>query len=481
MMTISKMRRLWNSGKHAFPKRSLGFRLIIALILIVAVVLTAYTLFAVFREQQKVRTELTNKGELLTNLLAYSSRTGVFAENTALLKDVAAGIVVEPDVVQVGIYNAERRPLYLTNAAQPVKDAAPDRSLPETTGDADQEAISMRETDRALAFTKAVILRIVPNEDKTLYFGHAGPVEATQVIGYVRVMLQKEALHREIVAILRRNALIALIFIGASIILVYLQVKKTTRPLETLTQKVKAMAEGRDVALVTVETGDEIGRLERAFNTMLYERKVAEQALQNILMDIHDGIGGITTNICILTEIAQKASSPTDINNSLTTIAGLARDGMVEIRNLMYSLDRGDLNWSTLVAELRQLSRKFLDPHMITFDLVTEIDEACPEPRSLMCLNLFRIYRETLTNVIKHAQAKTVKVSLRVTREHLALQVRDDGRGCDRKKDDCGKKGRGISNMKARAAEIGGKTTIIWDNGTCVSVEMPLSIKSLQG
>jgi signal transduction histidine kinase len=454
-------------------RESLGFRLLSASIFILVVVLSAQTIFYIARARNRVHSELTNKGRLLSDLLAYSSRVGVFAENGDQLRDVAAGVLSEPDVVQVGIYNANGKQLYLGSNTTMSGDDNPEAggkgqsAGPEGTGD------TTRETGKALIFTKPVVLRIYPREERSLYFGDAGKDVTDRTIGYVKVVLGKESLKRTTLRIVTQNVFVALILISASIVVVFLRVRKITRPLVTLTEHVKALGKGGEAGQVPVETMDEIGKLASAFNTMLVERRDAEQSLQKVLMDIHDGIGGITTNIYLLSEIAQKAAEHEDAKKAVATISSLSREGMGEIRSLMYSLDREDMTWHSLSAEIRNQGMKMVEPHAIAFEMTSEITEVVSRPGSLLCLSLFRIYRETLMNVIKHSRAKKVSVGLRVSRQQLLLAVRDDGVGFDEQS--ISGKGRGIASMKARAAEIGGTFTITSDRGARVTVELPLA------
>ncbi len=209
---------------------------------------------------------------------------------------------------------------------------------------------------------------------------------------------------------------------------------------------------------------------------LLEEEKRHQQEKEKILMDIHDGIGGITTNISLLSEVARKAQSPEDVNRALATIANLSREGLGEIRSLMHSLDSKDLSWHACVAELRNQGMSIVKAHKISFDMTSQIDDVSGEPGSILYLNLFRIYREALTNIVKHSQATKVVVSFRVCMEDLTLTVQDNGRGRDRSA--TLNRGRGLTNMKNRANEIGGAVTVSTDEGTCVCVTVPLLMKS---
>lgn len=462
--------------KKVFPE-SLGLRLISTVVVIIAVVVAAYSIFAVSSGRYRARKELVTKGELLAKHLAFSSRIGVFAERRELLKDIAGAIVSEPDVVLVGIYNAERMPLYMEDKAaskKSVRPAAEQNALLAPWGEKDQ---AFHEQGQTLEFRKPVVFRRYVSGERQLYFDEKASEAPEQTIGYVRIVLSQEFMNGEIRSMLMRNALAVLLFISVSVLIVYLWVKKAVKPLETLTREVRAMGTGADVGEVPVQSRDEIGRLATAFNTMVAERKSAEHALEKVLMDIHDGIGGITTSISLLSEMAKNASSPTDVKKALKTISNLARDGMVEIRNLMYSLDRNDLRWHTLAAELRNNGAKLLEPHEISFSMTADVEENIPNPGSHLCLHLFRIYREALMNAIKHANATEVVANLRVDKERVVLMVRDNGQGCAASA--LSGSGRGIGNMKARAAEMNGSVTIRGDAGTSISLEVPLKSKPL--
>lgn len=466
--------------------QSLGLRLISIVIVIIAIVIVANSMFVVNSGRHRAHKELETKGELLANHLAFSSRIGVFAENAGMLKDVAGGIVAEPDVILVGIYNAEFKPLYLARNGSSKKNAEPDAEMRSPLAASAEKNQTFFERGQTLEFVKPVVFRRNVKDEKLLYFDEqllyfdGKPAEGLErTIGYVRIVLSQESMNREIRSMLMGNALRASLFIGVSIVVVYFWVKKAVKPLETLTRGVRAMGKGTDVEQVPVGSQDEIGRLAMAFNTMLDERKSAEQALEKVLMDIHDGIGGITTNISLLSEVAKNASSPKDIEKALKTISDLARDGMVEIRNLMYSLDRKELTWHTLTVELRNHSTKLLEPHEIAFTMTADVEENIPNPDSHLCLHLFKIYRETLMNIIKHAKATKVAASLRADKEHLALMVQDDGQGCARSA--FTGSGRGVGNMMTRAAEMNGTVTIRGDAGTCVTIKIPLPSKPLAG
>ncbi len=214
-------------------------------------------------------------------------------------------------------------------------------------------------------------------------------------------------------------------------------------------------------------------------SVMQYQGRIEEERRhrlekEKILMDLHDGIGGITTNISILSELARKSTNHDVINKTLATISNLSREGMSEIRNFMHSLDSKELNWRTLAVELKNQGAHLVEPHRLHFAIETDIEEDLQDqPGSLVWANMFRIYKEALTNVIKHSKATAVAVTFRAHRNGVSLAIEDNGTGARTQRSG----GRGLSNMKTRAGEIGGTVTILNEHGTRVHFELPLPLK----
>lgn len=210
-------------------------------------------------------------------------------------------------------------------------------------------------------------------------------------------------------------------------------------------------------------------------NVRHYQQRIAEEERhqkekEKILKDLHDGIGGLTTNISLLAELARKNDDIQEIRNSLATISDLSRESLSEIRSFIQSLDAKELSWQAISAELRSLGNAIVVPHGVAFSLDARIGEMAGGPSSTISMNLFRIYKEALANVIKHAKASAVDVSFTVDNGRVVLDLRDNGIGLDGGR----VSGRGLPNMKNRAGEMGGSIAVTSDNGTRVRLELPI-------
>ncbi len=89
---------------------------------------------------------------------------------------------------------------------------------------------------------------------------------------------------------------------------------------------------------------------------------------------------------------------------------------------------------------------------------------------------LFRIAQEALTNVVKHAAAGDVTVSLLYATDRVQLKIQDDGRGFQAVKSLSGQQGWGLTGIQERALLLGGQSSVesAINQGTTVSVVIPL-------
>jgi signal transduction histidine kinase len=90
----------------------------------------------------------------------------------------------------------------------------------------------------------------------------------------------------------------------------------------------------------------------------------------------------------------------------------------------------------------------------------------------MIALHLYRIAEEAVSNAVKHARARSIRIRLAILAGRPVLEIRDDGKGIGKKmKTD----GMGLRNMHYRASVLGGKLTVeaARRGGTCVRCTLP--------
>jgi signal transduction histidine kinase len=222
---------------------------------------------------------------------------------------------------------------------------------------------------------------------------------------------------------------------------------------------------------------------ERAELIAQLERTRAELALANrqagvlaererLASEIHDTIAQGFTSIVMLAQAAESMieSDPAQARQQLELVGRTARENLAEARALVAGLAPTALTSGTLGDALARLTERAGQELGIAAEFAVT-----GEPRPLGTgaeVVLVRVCQEALSNVRKHAQARSVRVRLGFACSGVRLEVADDGVGFEVGRDDTGCFG--LRGMRARVDDIGGKldVTSALGKGTTVSAEV---------
>lgn len=153
----------------------------------------------------------------------------------------------------------------------------------------------------------------------------------------------------------------------------------------------------------------------------------------------------------------------------------LVRDAILCTRELVNTLSLTPIGLSLAQVRWRAELRERLESAGVTLEWVLEGEPGAVSLSARQNANITRILREAVTNALKHAGARHLRIELRIADGALHLSVRDDGRGMRSGEPEEG--GRGMAIMRARAAELGG--TMAWrvpDAGTAGGCEVLMSL-----
>jgi two-component system, NarL family, sensor histidine kinase UhpB len=245
--------------------------------------------------------------------------------------------------------------------------------------------------------------------------------------------------------------------------------RRIVAPLRRLTEtmrSVQPLEPGRRVAISGAD--EEVASLAAAFNEMLErletERRESgriasaaqEEERKRIARELHDEVGQVLTGVMLQLDDADAREA---VRHSLEDVRRIAR----ELRPEM--LD--DLG---LLSALRALSNTAAHQGL-RVERQLDIGDLRLGPE--VELAVYRVAQESLTNVMRHAQAAEVLVALQQVDGALRLVVRDDGRGLPTGD---GQAGVGIAGMSERALHVGGRLTVASSPGagTEVRLDIPL-------
>lgn len=193
-----------------------------------------------------------------------------------------------------------------------------------------------------------------------------------------------------------------------------------------------------------------------------------------IARELHDETGSALTAVLLdLTAIDEAATLP-DAREASAALRQTARNALDNVGRLAFELRPPALDEFGLGPALRDLGgalEKHGGPKVnLTVDLTP--GERFPERVET---TLFRITQEALTNVVKHAEAKTVRIAVARHERSVVLSVEDDGRGFSRAQVPGGRLG--LVGMRERIASVNGALDIESERGagTRLTVEIPVS------
>jgi signal transduction histidine kinase len=196
-----------------------------------------------------------------------------------------------------------------------------------------------------------------------------------------------------------------------------------------------------------------------------------EEERRRLRRDLHDGLGPTLATVTVKAEAARDAiaAEPAQAIILLEEIIGQAQTAITDIRRLVYNLRPPALDDLGLVAAIRAQAMHYEHPGL---RVSIEAPQHLPELSAAAEVAAYRIIQEALTNVVRHANARSCLIRLMFDGA-LHLSVVDDGCGIpvDRQA------GVGLRSMLERAVEVGGSCVVeaLPSKGTRVQASLPCS------
>lgn len=195
-----------------------------------------------------------------------------------------------------------------------------------------------------------------------------------------------------------------------------------------------------------------------------------EKERSEISRELHDNVNQVLTTIKLLLTLCRSNELP--LTETLDKVIGLQQNAINEIRTLSKRLSAPSLGSLKLEDSISDLVNAMRETNRINIALNTSgIDGLDLEPD--VHLAVYRIMQEQFTNILKHAAATEVIITLDFSEGALMVVVTDNGVGFDPKDV---YNGIGLTNMRTRAESVGGAFTIksAPGQGSTLVVRIPL-------
>jgi two-component system, NarL family, sensor kinase len=211
----------------------------------------------------------------------------------------------------------------------------------------------------------------------------------------------------------------------------------------------------------------------------LYNRKITYAAIKGqelerakVSSELHDNVNQVLTTVKLYIELCK--DERVDSNEILSKCSLLLNRTIDDIRNLSKQLSAPSLGKINFRETLNELATSIETASQMNVNLSINM-ENCSEMDNELHLTIYRIVQEQLTNIIKYAKAGVVQIDLEQTDGIMQLGIKDNGVGFDTSQRT---NGIGLTNMRSRAAMLGGSVEITsrLNKGTIVVIQFPVMI-----
>jgi len=208
------------------------------------------------------------------------------------------------------------------------------------------------------------------------------------------------------------------------------------------------------------------------------QRKRLEKIRNRIATDLHDDMGSTLSSIRIFSDVAKKQiEEKPETVQLLDRISNNATSLSENMQDIIWTIRSDNDTLEDLVSRMREFGLRVCDAKNIRFKIIVSQSFKASKLTLEQRRNLYLIFKESLNNAVKYAEASQIDLHLNLKSRFLKMELSDNGKGFDLDKI---KRGNGLNNLEKRAKEIGGQIDIKSDpgKGTCINLMMVLK-KSL--
>ncbi|HET9345001.1 MAG TPA: sensor histidine kinase [Candidatus Limnocylindrales bacterium] len=197
----------------------------------------------------------------------------------------------------------------------------------------------------------------------------------------------------------------------------------------------------------------------------------SSQERAHLARELHDSVTQALFSMTLVTRTTELLvdRDSAKAKEQLASLRDLQREALAEMRALIFELRPGNLEQDGLLPALKTHTAALQGRIGLPIVVTSDLDERLP-------LNveevLYRISQEALHNVVKHAAARQVTLSIERARKAVRLRIADDGKGFDAASVPDGHLG--LAGMRARAEKIGATLEVDSRPGAGTTIEVIL-------
>jgi len=207
----------------------------------------------------------------------------------------------------------------------------------------------------------------------------------------------------------------------------------------------------------------------------LEQRLQLEKIRRRIARDLHDDMGSTLSSIRFFSEVAQ-TQIETDQAQAKTLLQRIGQSAAAlseAMQDIVWAINARYDNLDDLAARMREFGLRIGEARGIRFRDEISSTFSLRHLRPDQRRNIYLIFKEALNNAAKYSECSEIRVRMELNRSKLMLEIKDDGKGFD---PDAVQPGNGLTNMRQRAAEIGGELDLKTSPGQGVQIELVVEV-----
>ncbi len=196
-----------------------------------------------------------------------------------------------------------------------------------------------------------------------------------------------------------------------------------------------------------------------------------ETIRRKIAADFHDDLGSTLSSISIYSEVAKK-NADTNVARTqqlLTDIGEKTRSIIVSMNDMIWAVKPENDKLLNLVQYMEDFGVGVAEAKNMAFSLTLANDMGELKLKMVTRKNLYYIFKESVNNSVKYSKATSIKVEIAKVKKEIVMVITDNGIGFDF---ETLKKGNGLTNIKKRGEEMGGRVEISSYPGTGTVVKV---------
>lgn len=245
------------------------------------------------------------------------------------------------------------------------------------------------------------------------------------------------------------------------------ELERSLRKLMTTVEKAEGLV--TQVGVVLDYLGGNLRWINDELELVNQKRQIAPKIIQaqeeerrRVAREIHDGPAQSMANVVLRSEVCEKLleTDTEAARKELQELRVLVRNSLQDVRRIIFDLRPMTLDDLGLIPALSRYAETVKERHLI--NIVFNCSGQRKRLESIVEVALYRVVQEGVQNVLKHAKATNVNITLEIGSDNIMIVIRDDGSGFDAAAfmKEPRSNSYGIVGMKERIELLGGQLSI---------------------